>query len=99
MNRFCALMLIAFFAGVAGVHAQSNPLSGDAKDDYTKIKAILMKSADKMPEENYSFQTTPQVRTYGAMIAHIADVQTTLCSLAAGAQKKGTAQGKTSKAD
>lgn|SRR5665213_2890035 len=99
MNRLCAVLLIAIFAGVVNVKAQSNSVSDDAKGDYTSIKNVLLKSADKMPEENYSFRTTPQVRTYGEMIAHIADVQTMLCGAVKGEMKRGNAAGKTSKAD
>jgi hypothetical protein len=99
MNFCKALLAIAILGSAVSLNAQSNPLSADAKGDYTSIKNILLKSAEKMPEENYSFRTTPQVRTYGEMIAHIADVQTMLCATAKGEQKKGTAGGKTSKAD
>jgi uncharacterized damage-inducible protein DinB len=99
MYRFCALILMMMIGGAVKLKAQSNPLSADAKQDYTSIKNVLLKSADKMPEENYSFRTTPQVRTYGEMIAHIADVQTMLCGAAKGEMKRGTAAGKTSKTD
>lgn len=99
MKRFCMLAFVTIIAGAVSLNAQSNPISADAKQGYMSIKNILLKSADKMPEENYSFRTTPQVRTYGEMIAHIADVQTALCAMAKGEQKKGTAAGKTSKAD
>ena len=99
MNRFYALVFIAMMAFAANLNAQSNPISADTKRDYTSIKNILLKSAEKMPEENYSFRTTPQVRTYGEMIAHIADVQMALCAMAQGEQKKGDAAGKTSKAE
>lgn len=99
MNWRRTLVLVAIFATAVSVKAQSNPISADAKGDYTSIKNILLKSADKMPEENYGFRTTPLVRTYGEMIAHIADVQTMLCSTAKGEPKKGMAAGKTSKAD
>lgn len=99
MKRFCMLAFVTIIAGAVNLNAQSNPISADAKQGYMSIKNILLKSADKMPEENYSFRTTPQVRTYGEMIAHIADVQTALCAMAKGEQKKGTAAGKTSKAD
>ena len=99
MNRFCVVALILVIGGALDLQAQSDPMSGDAKKDYTSIKNILLKSAEKMPEDNYSFRTTPQVRTYGEMIAHIADAQTMLCSAAKGEMKKGTAAGKTSKAD
>lgn len=99
MKRFCALVLVMIIAGAVNLKAQSNPISADAKQGYMSIKNILLKSADKMPEENYSFRTTPQVRTYGEMIAHVADVQTALCAMAKGEQKKSTAASKTSKAD
>ena len=99
MNRFCALMFVVMMAVAANLKAQSNPISEDTKRDYSSIKNILLKSAEKMPEENYSYRATPQVRTYGEMIAHIADVQTAVCAMAKGEMKKGTAAGKTSKAD
>ena len=98
MNRVAfAVVLLALGAG--SLAAQSNLISADAKNDYTAIKNNLLKAADKMPEENYSFRTTPQVRTYGEMIAHIADTQMALCSTAKGERKRGDAAGKTSKAD
>jgi uncharacterized damage-inducible protein DinB len=99
MNRFSVLLMLMVIGGGVNLKAQSDPISADAKKDYTSIKNILLKSADKMPEENYSFRTTPQVRTYGEMIAHIADTQTMVCAMVKGEQKKGNAAGKTSKAD
>ena len=99
MKRSYGLLIVVFLASTVSLKAQSSPMSADAKFWYESIKNILLKSADKMPEENYSFRTTPQVRTYGEMIAHIADTQTLLCGLAKGEQKKGAAAGKTSKAD
>jgi hypothetical protein len=99
MKRSYVLLIVVFLAGTASLQAQSSPMSADAKFWYESIKNVLLKSADKMPEENYAFRTTPQVRTYGEMIVHIADTQTMLCAMAKGEQKKGTAAGKTSKAD
>lgn len=99
MKRF-AIVAVAMIASAGAVYGQAaNPISTDAKNSYTSIKNILLKAADKMPEENYSFRTTPQVRTYGEMIAHIADAQTSMCSSGTGQMKRGTAAGKTSKAD
>jgi uncharacterized damage-inducible protein DinB len=99
MNRFYAVILMMMIGGAVNLKAQTNPLTGDAKQDYTSIKSTLLKSADKMPEENYSFRTTPEVRTYGEMIAHIADVQTMFCGAVKGEMKRGRAAGKTPKAD
>ncbi len=52
-----------------------------------------------MPEENYSFRTTPQVRTFGEMIAHVADGQLMMCGVVKGEKVTANARSKTSKAD
>src|SRR5580704_13627389 len=98
MKRFSILSLMIACAA-AGVFAQDNPFSADVKSSYNYAKDTLTKAAEKMPAESYSFKTVPAVRTYGEMIGHIADVQTALCGLVKGEQKKGTAAAKTSKAD
>lgn len=98
MNRLYCFGLAVCVAGVA--FAQSgNPFSNDARTSYSGIKNNILKAADKMPEADYSFRTVPQVRTYGEIIGHIADIQLMLCGLAKGEQKAGTAGKLTSKAD
>ena len=99
MNRFCAVAFLVMMTGVVNVKAQYDPVSADTKASYASVKDVLLRAADKMPEENYSFRTTPQVRTYGEMIAHIVDAQTAFCATVKGEQKRGNAAGKTSKAE
>jgi uncharacterized damage-inducible protein DinB len=98
LNRICTLALIASLSPAALVYAQDNPFSSDAKGAYTGIKNTLTRAAEKMPEENYSFRTVPEVRTYGEMVTHIADVQFMLCGMAKGEQKKGEAPAEKTKA-
>ena len=57
----------------------SSPFVAEAKKDYAAVKNNLLKAADKMPEEGYFFQATPDVRAYGALIAHVAEVQSVAC--------------------
>ena len=80
---------------------QANPLSTWNKFAYARVKDVLMKSAEKMPEENYSFKPVDTVRSYGQIVGHVADAQYAFCSLALG--EKGPAldieHTKTSKAD
>jgi hypothetical protein len=99
MNRTWTVTLLAVCFGVTALNAQDSPFSADTKQSYTGIKNTLMKAADKMPEANYSFKTVPEVRTYGEMVGHIADIQVMLCSLVKGEQKGAVSTGKTSKAD
>jgi hypothetical protein len=41
-----------------------------------------------MSEADYTFKATPQVRSFGEIVTHIAEVQAAICSAAAGEQKK-----------
>jgi uncharacterized damage-inducible protein DinB len=54
-----------------------------------------------MPEENYAFKPTPDVRSFGQLVGHVADAQYGLCSTAIGepSPMKGIEKTKTSKAD
>jgi hypothetical protein len=92
-------MLAASLAGVCSLRAQTtNPLIAETRQAYTSVKGYLTRAAAAMPEENYSFKPTPEIRTFGALLAHIADHQMRYCSTALGARKQGGAA-KTTKAD
>jgi hypothetical protein len=99
MYRLWTVTFLTACFGVAALNAQDNPFSADTKQSYTGIKGTLTKAADKMPEANYSFKTVPEVRSYGEIIGHIADIQVMLCGLVKGEQKGAVSTGKTSKAD
>jgi uncharacterized damage-inducible protein DinB len=58
----------------------ANPLSSYNKGVWVGLKAILLRSAEKMPEEKYGFKPTDTVRSYGQIIGHVADAQYTFCS-------------------
>jgi uncharacterized damage-inducible protein DinB len=68
---------------------------------YTQVGTIVLRSADKMPEESYGFKPTDTVRSYGQILGHIADAQYLFCSVAMGEKNPALKieQSKTSKAD
>ena len=99
MSRALSFALLAALFSTAPLHAQSNPSSNDARQTYTLIKSSLMKAAEKMPEENYSFRSVPEVRTFGEMIAHVADGQLRMCAVVKGEQVTANATSKKSKAE
>src|SRR5712692_3500371 len=100
MNRYAILMFGGALACSSALSAQTaNPLSTEAKQAYTGIKNNLLKMAEKMPEEAYAFKATAEVRTFGALVAHVADSQARNCSAVNGAAKSVGAASKTSKAD
>ena len=71
-------------AGLAALSAQENPFSDDARQAYAIVKGSLLKAADKMPAEDYSFRTTAKVRTFGEMISHVTNGQMLMCAVAKG---------------
>jgi hypothetical protein len=91
-------LLMVVFASCA--FAQSaNPFMSELKQFYTVRKGDLLKAADRMPADAYDFKPTPDVRTFGQLIAHIADAQMSFCSGAKGKPVRPNAASKTSKAD
>jgi uncharacterized damage-inducible protein DinB len=77
VHRFSMLLIATAMAVVA--HAQSNPLSADAKRAFNGIKNNVLRSAEKMPEENYSFKPAPTVRSFGELVGHVADYHYIFC--------------------
>lgn len=89
--------LFALAATATALHAQGNPFSDDARQSYALIKVSLLKAADRMPAEDYSFRTTPSVRTFGEMIAHLTDAQVLMCGVVKGEKSIANAQFKPAK--
>lgn len=71
-----------------GAQAQSDPLSAAIRADYTRMKNNVIRSAEEMPESEYGFRPTPDVRTFGQQIAHVADDQYNYCYGAKGEVRK-----------
>jgi uncharacterized damage-inducible protein DinB len=50
----------------------ANPLSATLKSMWDGLKLNLVQSAEKMPEADFAFQPTKEVRTFGQLVAHVA---------------------------
>jgi len=103
----CCALAVSMLASASLVSAQApaapaaNPLSGGEKMVYGYISGMVIKSAEKMPEENYSFKPTPDVRSFAQMLGHVADAQYMFCATILGEKDPGPGveKNKTSKAD
>ena len=87
MFRYPFMILAAAFACAAAVRGQDNPLSTEAKSDYEVVRDFVIRAAEKMPEASYAFKPTPEVRSFGQLIGHIADDQYRYCSAIRGENK------------
>jgi uncharacterized damage-inducible protein DinB len=96
-------LFIAFSIVAAQCFAQSHadPISAGAKMLYNITKTDVLKSAEEMPEDNYSFKPVATVRSFGELVGHVADGQYEFCSPVLGDSKDhpSVEKTKTSKAD
>jgi uncharacterized damage-inducible protein DinB len=73
-----SLTLALLLASV--VTAQSpNPIVTSSKASFAEVKDYVLRSAEKVPEPLWSFKPAPDVRTFGQLVAHIADGQYEIC--------------------
>lgn len=71
------------------------------KMPWNAVKDYVVRAAEKMPEENYAFKPTPEVRSFGQLVGHVADANFMFCSMALGEtpSPRDIEKTKTSKAD
>ncbi len=104
MNRIALAFSIGVF-GAGTIAAQTaspaNPITNGTKGIYAYLKNNVARAAEKMPESNYAFKPTPEVRSFGQLVGHIADAQYIFCSMATGKPNNGPGveKTKTAKAD
>lgn len=79
----------------------ANPITLSEKGLYSFLSSAVVRAAQKMPEENYSFKPTPEVRSFGQLVGHVADANYMFCSQATGDANpsKDIEKTKTTKAD
>jgi uncharacterized damage-inducible protein DinB len=99
MKTTAALLICA--AALTAQTASKNPLVDTSKGMFAIAKNDILKSAEKIPDELWSFKPTPEVRTVGQMFAHIADGQYEFCGLVGDGKmmQKGVEKSATTKAD
>jgi uncharacterized damage-inducible protein DinB len=81
---FTSALLLA--AGIASAQApaaappQKITLAVGLQRSYENVKRNLTEMAAKMPDADYAFKPTPDVRSYGQLFGHVANSQFNTCS-------------------
>ena len=99
--RVTALLCMTVLASASPALAQ-DPMISAAKGTLGFIKGNVVKAAEQVSEENYGFKPTPDVRSVGQLVGHIADANYMICSTGTGAANANAGsieKTKTSKAD
>jgi uncharacterized damage-inducible protein DinB len=76
----CALSLTAF----AQPAAPANPITQALRSTWNGAKTNFRRSADVMPEAKYGFKPVDGVRSFGALLAHVAGASYEFCAAAKG---------------
>lgn len=85
MRNIVAASCLSILAA-SHVLAQSapNPFTGMVTTSWQSLKKNLAASAALLPEADYVFKPTPQVRSFGQIIGHLANDHYLMCSAAKG---------------
>jgi uncharacterized damage-inducible protein DinB len=90
-----AAAVLALGASSSGTAATQTPAPGadpgnltrfsrGVKARFDSIKRDIVEAAEAVPENEYGFKPTPQVRSFGELVGHVADAQNYFCGVAAG---------------
>src|SRR5690349_12918259 len=74
------LVVIMLGSSSLAVADDANPIAGSMKASYERVKKFIIGAAELMPPADYAFKPTPEVRSYGQLIGHLADAQYMFCS-------------------
>jgi len=77
----CAMAVVlapvALFGQAAASSASS--LASEVQGRYAPLKGFILKAADNMPAENYSYKPTPEIRTFARVVDHVIEAQNRAC--------------------
>jgi uncharacterized damage-inducible protein DinB len=88
MAAVVAVISSSVIVGSAQAQAPAPPkmdtLSGGVTSLYRAIRANLIEAAELMPEADYTFAPSPDVRSFGQLVGHVANTQYNFCTPARG---------------
>ncbi len=68
-GAMCAALLMTMLRPAA---AEQASLNQELLKDWMEMKSMMMKLANEMPEDKYSFKATPAERDFGQQVLHVA---------------------------
>jgi len=86
LRNSAALGLVFLSAALVAAQAPSpapTPVklsaAADVQRSYNGLKGNILKAADKMPADSYSFRPTPDIRTFARVVNHVTEAQLRSC--------------------
>jgi uncharacterized damage-inducible protein DinB len=80
-----ALVLAAVLITTDGARAQEKPDTNKLmKGGFDEVNGWVTKAAEMVPADKYNYKPTDDVRTFGQLVAHVADSYNYFCAKASG---------------
>jgi uncharacterized damage-inducible protein DinB len=93
------MKLLPFLILTAGALCAEDAIMADARMQWGIVKNNFLKAAKKMDESKYSYKASPEVRTFGGFIGHVADANYNFCGQVLGEKKAVNAEKTMTKKD
>lgn len=74
-------------------------MTSDVREAWTYSSSLILRAAEKTPEEYYGFKPTPEVRSFGEIVAHIIQSHDAICAAVKGEQAARPQLDRASKAE
>jgi uncharacterized damage-inducible protein DinB len=89
MKPSLLLLLLGLAAEPLGAQAApaptpANSAVGTTRTLWSQITAYITTAAEELPDSTYAYRPTPDVRSFGQLIGHIAGAQYLICAAAVG---------------
>ncbi len=80
MKQFICLLTVCLMIPIASrAQDTSNPLTATVRKTFDEYSKNVIGAAEAMPPEKYNYRPSADVRTFGATIAHVAEVNYLVC--------------------
>lgn len=89
-----AIMAVAQLPAQAAADPGPSPVAG-VRELWQTSRDYILAAAEQVPEQDYAFRPTPDVRTLGQLFAHVAASQRMLCAMVLGERNDLGATGTT----
>ena len=84
MLRRLGVLLAIAAAPLAAQSAPANPNVTNARILWQQVNDYISQAAADVPEATYAYRPTPEVRTFGEILGHVAGSEKMYCALALG---------------
>ena len=90
MVKRTVMATVALAMCTAGVASAQDSVMKAVKAQHDMVKGNLVKSAAKVSEADYAFKPTPEVRSFGELVGHVANANYMICATAIGEKSPST---------